>query len=268
MQASPRVPDDSPNLPDTHPLRDAVTLVAGMAAVLLAISVAIAYFVELAVWMLPYEFEAAMLDNWNPPASLEEDAEGVEAQLQALTDQLAQGWPENPYVLRVRVIKGEPNAFALPGGQVWVTSQLLEQAESENELAFVLAHEIGHFRGRDHLHSLSRGLLFSLIAAGLGIGGLFESAADLVQLSFSREQESAADAFGLELVNRHYGHVAGSGHFFARLSSAGGSSSKLPAFVQTHPGSSRRVAELQRLAERGEFATSGDLKPALRAAAQ
>lgn len=268
MKASPRLPDDSPNLPDTHPVREAATLMAAMGGVLVALFVLIGYFVELTVWMLPYEFEAAMLEGWATRASFAEGSDDLEARLQELTTELARGWPANPYTLRVRVIEGEPNAFALLGGEIWVTTGLLEQAESENEIAFVLGHEIGHFRNRDHLRSLSRGLLFGLFAASIGIDGLFGSSADLLELSFSRDQERDADAFGLELVNRHYGHVMGSCHFFERLSETAGASSKMPAFLQTHPGSSRRVRDLQRLAERSGFSTGGELEPALSAAAQ
>ena len=144
---------------------------AGMGAVLIVIFVTIGYFVELAVWMMPYDFEAAMLEGLAMPRSFAEDSDEVEARLQGLTTELARGWPENPYTLRVRVIEGEPNAFALPGGEIWVTTGLLEQTESENEIAFVLGHEIGHFRSRDHLRSLGRGLLFGLAAAGIGIDG-------------------------------------------------------------------------------------------------
>ncbi len=234
-----------------------------MGAILVALLFFIGYFVELAVWVMPYDFEASMLSGFEMSESFAEDSDEVQARLQELTTELAAGWPENPYTLRVRVIEGEPNAFALPGGQIWVTRGLLDQAGSENEIAFVLGHEIGHFRDRDHLRGLSRGVLFTLVAAGLGLGGvdsLFGSGVGLVGLSFSRDQERDADAFGLELVHRHYGHVMGSWHFFERLSARDGVASKLPAFVQTHPGSDRRVEDLLRQADRNGYSISGELR--------
>ena len=68
--------------------------------------------------------------------------------LQTLLDRVALHWPESPYAFHAVVWEAsQPNAFALPGGWVAVTTGLLEGAGSENELAFVLGHELGHFRG-------------------------------------------------------------------------------------------------------------------------
>jgi hypothetical protein len=69
----------------------------------------------------------------------------------------------------------------------------MKQVESENELAFVLGHELGHFRNRDHLKSLGRDLALALLIAtlsqGSSVGDLAALSGDLAGRSFSREQE-------------------------------------------------------------------------------
>ena len=75
------------------------------------------------------------------------------------------------------------------------------------------------------------------------------SAGTLGSLRFNRGQESAADRFGLGLVWRHYGHIAGTFSFFQRRSKADTIADKLPGFASTHPRSSARIAALRRYAE-------------------
>jgi len=159
-----------------------------------------------------------------------------------------------------------PNAFALPGGQVLVTSALLEQTGSENELAFVLAHELGHVAGRHPLRALGRGLLLSLALGAIGStegASVAASAAALGERSFSREQERAADRFGLALVAAEYGHVAGATDFLRRLPDAqdARAASRAASWLATHPRSVDRVAELEGLARQQGFLTEGELSP-------
>ncbi len=76
--------------------------------------------------------------------------------------------PSNP--LTIHIQKSEyPNAAIIPGGHIIVTTALLAEAESENELAFVLAHELGHHVARDPLKGLGRSLVFVTVASGAGL---------------------------------------------------------------------------------------------------
>jgi len=213
------------------------------------------------------------------PASLEQRAFGAlatrfeaagdprQAELEALLARLARHWRGNGYALRIGVTEAsEPNAFALPGGNVLVTSGLLEEARSENELAFVLAHELGHVEGRHPLRALGRGALVALALAALGGtdgAAIAGTAATLGERAFSREQESAADRFALALVAAEYGHVAGASDFLARLPDAGpaGAAERAASWLATHPRSHDRVAELEALARAAGLAASGPTTP-------
>jgi predicted Zn-dependent protease len=260
----PSLPDDEVNVSGTHPLREALVLVAGIAGVGLAIFVVIALAVELLVPRIPPSFEARIFSgSWIADALVAENAGAVDPRAERvaeLLDRLAQHWPENPYALRVAIQEeSTPNAVAFPGGFIVVTSGLLEQAESENELAFVLGHELGHFRNRDHLRGIGRGLAFALVVSALGLGGsggaaqLAALSGQLAERGFGRDQEADADRFGLGLVQEEYGHVAGTWEFFERLPEPDGALEKeIVHYLATHPLNEDRIEALRALArERG-----------------
>ncbi len=140
------------------------------------------------------------------------------------------------------------NAIAIPGDRIVIYEGLLSQMGSENELAMILGHELGHFAHRDHLRSLGRGLLLRAVA-GYFVGDLswLESAAVALSAArFSQSQEREADEFGLELLKDYYSHVAGATDFFERLREKGGLEF---AFLSTHPNPGDRVKRLKGLIE-------------------
>jgi predicted Zn-dependent protease len=142
------------------------------------------------------------------------------------------------------------NAFAVPGNRIIVTKGLFEQAESENELAMILAHELGHFAHRDHLKGFGRtfilGILTSLIFQSEEVAQLIGRFFDNVVLSYSREQEYRADKYGVELVNKVYqGNSVGILSFFERLKKKEGAFDKGLQYFSTHPLSSKRVDKLK-----------------------
>ncbi len=264
MNFDPSLPDDEVNVSGTHPLREALVLVAGIAGVGLALFAAIAMAVEALVPLIPPSFEVRIfsgswvVDAFGPDTEATADPRAERVAL--LLDRLVRHWPENPYALHVAVHEeGTPNALAFPGGFILVTSGLLDQVESENELAFVLAHELGHFRNRDHLRGIGRGLAFALAMAAIGLGGnggaaqLAAVSGQLGERGFDRDQEGDADRFGLALVQREYGHVAGAWEFFERLPNPDGSVEKeIVHYLATHPLNEERIQALHALAlERG-----------------
>jgi hypothetical protein len=100
-----------------------------------------------------------------------------------------------------------PNAFALPGGKVYLFNGLLAKAENPDEIAGVLAHELGHVRHRDNTRNMIYsggtsfliGLLFGDVT---GSGALIFASRSLVTASYSREAEQGADNFAIEVMHR------------------------------------------------------------------
>ncbi len=103
----------------------------------------------------------------------------------------------------------EVNAFALPGGYIYVTRGILALANSEDELASVLAHEVGHITARHQAERYSTGVLASLgvsiigaVSGTPGVSQALSTGTNLYMTSYSRDQESQADALGLRYLSR------------------------------------------------------------------
>ena len=149
------------------------------------------------------------------------------------------------------------NAFALPGGYVYVTRGLLALADNEAELAGVLAHEIGHVTARHTAERYGQSMLGT--AAALGVGVLLGSeaaaqatsgAAQLAVLSYSRDQEFEADTLGVRYLSRSGHDPNAMATFLRRLlghsryeAELAGRPEAADAFdiTQTHPRTADRV---------------------------
>lgn len=149
------------------------------------------------------------------------------------------------------------NAFALPGGYVYVTRGLIGLANSEAELAGVLGHEIGHVVARHSAQRYSRAVAAQIGATILGaaignqvVNQLVETGASLYLLSFSREQELEADQLGIRYLGKTGYEPAAEATFLQSLVYEKELDEKLvrqnnrPAraeFLQTHPNTPERV---------------------------
>ena len=266
MEFKPRAPREGINVSSTHPLREAAILVVGVSSIFAALILVLGWSVNLAVRWIPPELEVRTFGGWAYDLGNAED-EPMRLAVEGVARRLAAHWPDAPYEFHVIVTDhADANAAALPGGTLLVTSRLLQEVQSENELAFVLGHELGHFHSRDHLRGLGRGVLYQLTAAalfgfGVAIPDVTTFLGDMAARSFDRGQERAADHFGLKLVQAEYGHVAGAGRFFERLASGTGEFDEVAAYVSTHPASSDRLEELDDYATEQGWPPEGELHP-------
>lgn len=266
MRFVPRQPREGINVSDTHPLVEAGTLIVGLTIIFVAIALVLIFLIEIALFFVPVEKEVALFENWLPDdlVTVSPDDERLN-QTQLLVDRLAFHWGDTPYAFRVEIDDSRvANAMALPGGLIVVTEGLLDEVESENELAFVLGHELGHFRNRDHLRALGRGIVLSMFFAatvGSDESGLGIRVADITLRGFSRKQESRADEFGLELVYTQYGHVNEAWRLFERWDSADRSGLAVATYTSTHPDPGDRVDNLAALARLRNWPLEGVVAP-------
>lgn len=269
MRFEPRLPRDDVNVTARHPLKEAAVMLGGLLVLVVVLAGLAALLVDRIVPYVPASWEAGMFPDFSllsEEPSTDEERE-TQHRLEALLERLTVRWAEAPEGIRIGVLDDEaPNALAFPGGLILVTGGLLEKVESENELAFVLGHELGHFANRDHLRSLGRGLALGLILSALGQGGslrdLLALSGELSSRSYGRVQEEAADAFGLRLVAAEFGHVAGTTDFFNRLPEPGnGVERALGSYFSTHPLSDDRVEAMKRLAVEAGFPLEGEVTP-------
>ena len=164
-----------------------------------------------------------------------------------------------PIPLKASVVRRrESNAVALPGGHIYVFEGLVSQSRSADELASVIAHEIGHVAHRDGTRSLleAAGLsfLFGMLLGDFTGGGLVVIAAKtVVQSAYSREVESSADLYGVGLMARAGGDPRALAPILDRIAGEIEPGSKLLA---DHPRTKDRVAAINAAANRLPASTS------------
>lgn len=149
------------------------------------------------------------------------------------------------------------NAFALPGGYVYVTRGILAFMNSEDEIAGVMGHEVGHVVGRHAAKQMSK----SVVASGFGVltavgrilptaGALLQAPGQIVLLKYSRDQEEESDMLGVEYSTRLGYDAVQMAEFFETLNRMSeGDGQRPPVFLSTHPDPGdryERVSELTR----------------------
>jgi Zn-dependent protease with chaperone function len=208
--------------------------------------------VEFAVNRIPVEWEqklgeAAYRDFLSQQAVIK-DGPAVAA-VNEITHRLIERIPDNPYKFEITVVKSEVvNAFALPGGYVVVFTGLLLKAESGEEVAGVLSHELNHVLQRHGLDRIVKQLgLMAVVTILVGdrqglVGLMKQLGVELLTLKFGREQETEADVTGLQLLHRAKIDPSGMIRFFERLSEK---DKERVEILSTHPMSESRAARLK-----------------------
>jgi Zn-dependent protease with chaperone function len=154
----------------------------------------------------------------------------------------------------------EPNAMAVPGGGVGVTRGFLQEVISDEGLAMVLSHELGHHQHRHTLRSLGRGILwmtFSTLVFGDSDGSYqaTSTALNFANAGHSRHQETEADDFGINLAHKHYGPSEKYTEFFQKIhEDHEEGNGRWDALLRTHPYSKDRIVRIKNILK--------DLKPA------
>ena len=245
-------------------LRWAGLLAISMAVLLGLLWFGLPRFADGAARLVPDDWEAAFGDRLVEPvvrnlarldpvetAAFCTDPRGG-AVLEALARRLAAGAPDAggpPPRIRVEVVNLEMNnAFALPGGRILIAEGLLRAARSPDEVAGVLAHEIGHAIHRHATAALIEGLslafLFGVLLGDFGAGAVAWAGEVLIGLRFRREAEAEADERALELLARAGVSSRGLADFFARIEEETGDAPAFVHLLSTHPdtGSRRRRA--------------------------
>jgi len=152
------------------------------------------------------------------------------------------------YPIHVTVVKNYvKNAFALPGGEIVVYSDILKDMKSYDELVALLGHEIGHVQEKHTLKTLLRNvsgyiiisLVFSDVAGIVTI--LVDNASQLEQLHYNRELESQADDYGYKVILMNKADPKGMEDLFKQLEGDSAATGIIPEFLQSHPKIENRI---------------------------
>ncbi len=266
MKYIPRRPLTNVNVTPTSPLRDFFFMIGGLLLALMGVYVLLGVLVDFIAPRISPETER-QLSGFIEGVYDDETLSSPDIKtLQMIVDGIQQQCTDLPYSLQVEVVDDEMiNALALPGGRIILFSGLLKEAASQNELAFVLSHEIGHFYNRDHLSGLGRGLVFMVLSTSVFgpnslIGERISRMLKVSELGFSRKHETMADDFALDAMNCYYGHVAGATSFFKHTSTVQ-EGKFIGHYLSTHPLGEKRITHLIDRAEAKGYSQAGKLVP-------
>lgn len=180
----------------------------------------------------------------------------VQCVVNAITRELPAGW-QNGWETALFVDKS-PNAFALPGGKVGLNTGIFTVARNQDQLAAVVAHEIGHVISRHHDERVTRqlgaqaglGILGAILGSQYGegaaqatsqIGGA--AAQGFILLPNNRTQETEADVVGQQLMASAGFDPSQAVNLWQNMIAA--NTSRAPEFLSTHPNPESRIAELR-----------------------
>src|SRR5262245_16312769 len=208
--------------------------------------------VEVAVSRIPVEWEQKLGESAYRDFLINQEVvkegPGVGA-VEEMTRRLTEQIQNNPYKFQVTVVKSDVvNAFALPGGYVVVFTGLMKKAESGEEVAGVLSHELSHVLQRHGLERIVKSLgLWTVVAIVFGnqqglVGMMKQLGFELLTLKFGREQETEADLTGLKLLQQAKIDPSGMIRFFERLSEK---DEGRVEWLSTHPMSTTRAERLK-----------------------
>ena len=150
------------------------------------------------------------------------------------------------------------NAFAAPGGYIFITRGALELIENESELAGVLAHEVGHVNKRHVVDQIRKSDVLREVQAETGINGekllqVVGAGVNVLFTGLSRGDETEADSLGVEYAKRAGYDARGLSTFISRLAEQSKDkklSAKISDLLATHPAPGERVERVKRIAER------------------
>lgn len=157
---------------------------------------------------------------------------------------------ETPYQYEFHLL-ADPNtinAFALPGGQVFITYALLSKLENEDQVAGVLGHEIGHVLGRHSAERIAEHEFWKTISAGASIGAdagsLVNGIGQNILLGNGREDELESDNLGIRfMINAGYNPEEMIGVMKILKNAAG--PNRVPEFQSTHPDPDNRIEKIR-----------------------
>ena len=182
-----------------------------------------------------------------------------DAQAQALVDRIGQSVVQNsqarntPYPFDFHLLADPQtvNAFALPGGQIFITYALASRLQTEGQLAGVLGHEVGHVVARHSAEQMAKsGLLQGLANAGAVAAGDYGTAqvaqvvAQMANMSYGRDDELESDRLGVDFMS-DAGYDPNALKEVMRILEAAGGGAQQPEFMSSHPNPGNRIQKIQ-----------------------
>jgi len=252
MKYTIKLPDDSVNISKENFLVEMSKLLIGLFLLITLIYLSLWLGVTLLVNNISPESEKELQNFFNNNINSYDD--NRTEYLQSLVDDLNQ-CANIPYKTTISVSKNlEQNAFALLGARIVITTGMLNSVQNENELTFVLGHEMGHFKNKDHIRGLGNSLIVAFISMLINSDytNIFTMSMNLISAEFSQSQEIDADWFAIEMLMCKYQDTVSATSLFNRMSEKDSANH----FLSSHPDFNERVDIIKDKIEKKGFKTT------------
>lgn len=254
------LPSENPLIPEGinaaphHPLRELTLLTMGAVGAFVLIGVLVWSSLTFGARFIPFSWEVRVSKSVSELFDGEASESDVQADLQRRLDRIVSQMDEQSDItLRVHYLQGDVvNAFATLGGHIFVFEGLLNVVKSDIGLDMVLAHEAAHVLNRDPIQAAAGAVGLQLLIAlvtGNGdfaqVSGLMDMGSNMLLLSYSRDQERAADQRALETLSYFYSDLSGADELFVYIRSEAGEQD-FPEFLSSHPNPEARIETIQK----------------------
>lgn len=147
----------------------------------------------------------------------------------------------------------EMNALCYPNGNIYITDTLYKHLDTDEKLVFVIAHEMAHYKNRDHLMNLRKNLASNFVILSFAIFGsdisrasdLVSASLDLADIKYSKRKEALADKYAAKILKNIYGNV-NAGIEVINILNKGNYGLDLE-FLSTHPSLEKRILYLRKI---------------------
>lgn len=254
MKYTPRSAPDDINRPRGSLLKEFIKLFSILMAVTVILYIAAGFGVDILARSIAPETEQRLGGYFSSLFQSENIYDGEETlrlrgYLSRLLERLDE--PRMNYSIFIKDTE-EINAVAIPGGSILFYRGLYDLLKDDSEaLAFVVAHEIGHFENRDHLRSMGRGVV--ILALMLPFYGSAPSSVgpasvilDQLQMKYSRDQERKADLFAARILYEEFGSTDGAVRALEKMGEKASLAEGL-SYFSTHPPSSERIRNIENI---------------------
>lgn len=185
------------------------------------------------------------------------EGNAADSAIQEITNRMLSAIDSTAYRYQIKVIQSEDiNAFTIPGGNIYIFSGLIKAADSPEEVAAVLAHEIGHAEKRHVVTKLINDMSMTVIVGILSGGDpsvVTEVLQSVIGNKFNRGQEMEADKFALQLLEDSNIPPKAMARFFERLNDKDLDYNENLEILMTHPHNNRRIEQARKYKTRNNF---------------
>ena len=252
MEAAKRlIYDDNVNVTESNPLKEFAKICVQLALIIIFVYFSIYIVSGIVLKSLPIEKQIA-IENFMSPSLKYKSVELADTEKQRLEKiknnilKVDKKFPKTSN-LEIGVIEEKQlNALCYPNGNIYITSSLYKELDTDEKLTFVIAHEMAHYRHKDHLLNLRRNISNGVVLILLSvanpnnsqISNIAEGGLSITDLKFSRGAEENADKYAIKISNILYGNSKAGAEVMKTLKDKNIFDVE---FLSTHPNIDKRI---------------------------